>query len=474
MKERKTVSEMIRRIFMMSDDLSCSRRTLPRPSDRLVMGRPLAAGTKSMDAPAYRFVKNLGRGKMVRRACRILTCLLILSPSAGCRQEREPPASEPRATTSPSPRAGGLVDRGVKLVLEATYPEGFSFLNGVRELADGTLVAADPLAQVLLHIDLDAGTADTLGRVGPGPQEYEQPDQVFPLPGDSSLLVDLGKMQLTEIAPDGRLGSGISMALPTEDGTPIVLHPRFVDRQGRLYYQAGRSRDRSPPDSGAVVRFQRSTQALDTVATVWLPEYQGRRTRGHGILPRLLEARDDWAVGPDGRVAVIRASDFSVEWRYSDGTVAEGPPFAFETETVGRSDKEAILEDLRSSGIQMMSVASRTGGTMRMSMSRGIPNSGDAPGVDDFEWAETFPPFRPERTLVSPDGSAWVERWLPPESNSRWEVFDDEGVWTGSVTLPPRCQIIGFGQGAAGELRVYVARSDELELKWLERYRVVG
>ena len=110
---------------------------------------------------------------------------------------------------------------------------------------------------------------------------------------------------------------------------------------------------------------------------------------------------------------------------------------------------------------------------MRMSMSRGIPNSGDAPGIDDFEWAETFPPFRPDRTLVSPDGNVWVERWLPTDSDSRWEIFDGEGAWMGTVTLPCRCQIIGFGQGPAGAGRVYVARADELELKWLERYRVV-
>jgi len=170
---------------------------------------------------------------------------------------------------------------------------------------------------------------------------------------------------------------------------------------------------------------------------------------------------------------VIRAEGFSVEWTFSDGTRVVGPPHNFETPAVSREDKETLLTEMRTSGISVMSRSSRTGGIQSMSMSRGLPNSGDAPGVDDFEWAETFPAFRNDRTLISPQGEAWVERWVPVGSDTRLEVFGEEGTWKGSVVLPPRRQLIGFGQGPSGGEVAYLVRTDEYDLKWLERYRVI-
>ena len=102
---------------------------------------------------------------------------------AGCGPGEEDGAGKPANPEGGQPPAAESDRRAATLELEATYPEGFSFLNGVRELPDGRVLAADPLAQILLRIDLDASTADTLGRLGPGPQEYEQPDQVFPPAG---------------------------------------------------------------------------------------------------------------------------------------------------------------------------------------------------------------------------------------------------------------------------------------------------
>ena len=81
------------------------------------------------------------------------------------------------------PSTGLETGQFARLELEVAYPEAFSFLNGVRELSDGSIMVADPLSQVVLKLDLVAGMADTLGRVGEGPGEYMQPDQVFPLPG---------------------------------------------------------------------------------------------------------------------------------------------------------------------------------------------------------------------------------------------------------------------------------------------------
>jgi hypothetical protein len=187
----------------------------------------------------------------------------------------------------------------------------------------------------------------------------------------------------------------------------------------------------------------------------------------------MLLPTDGWAIGEDGSVVVVRANTHSVEWFLPDGSHVMGPPHSFETQPVQRIDKENLLAEMRNSAISTVATASRTGGVRMMSMSRGSPNAGDGPGVDDFEWAETFPVFRNDRTVVSPSGVAWVERWVPFGSDSRWETFDRGGIWLGSVTLPPGRRVIGFGKRADGSEAVYVVRVDEYELKYLERYRVV-
>jgi len=359
------------------------------------------------------------------------------------------------------------------LELEATYPEGFGFLNGIRELRDGRVLAADPLAEVLLRIHPAWASADTLGQVGPGPGEYLQPDGVLPLPGDSSLLVDLGKMQLTGITPDGAIGSGHSMSVTGEGASPLVFQPRFADETGALYDQASRSRESGPPDSAAILRLDRVAWKLDTVATVWLPEARLTRSRSGGFLPAMLEPMDGWAVGADGRIAVVRASGFSVEWVLPDGRVLKGPAYEFPDYPVRRRDKEAILAENRSSGISMTMATSRDGSVRRMTMRRGLPSAADAPGVDDFQWAESFPPFHADGVLVAPGNEVWVERWLPPEADSRWECFDDHGVWLGSVVLPPGHRLVGFGHGPDDGEVAFLTRTDAFDLKWLERYRIV-
>ena len=97
----------------------------------------------------------------------------------------------------------------------------------------------------------------------------------------------------------------------------------------------------------------------------------------------------------------------------------------------------------------------------------------EMPGTDEFQWAERYAPFRPDRALVSPSGQLWVERWLPPGQPPVMDVFDGEGVKLGTVNLPQDRRIIGFGSTATGDPAIYLVRTDEYDLKWLERYRLL-
>lgn len=374
------------------------------------------------------------------------------------------------------PPAGGLPAGAVaRLELEGSYPEPFSFLNSVRELSDGTLMAADPLSQVLLHLDLLAGTADTLGRVGEGPQEYQQPDQVYPLPGDSTLLVDIGKMQLTRIGPDGALLDGTRMATASEGGRFEVIMPRFLDAQGRIYMTGGGRMGEGPPDSTLIIRYDRATEESDTLGWIWRPEPIVTRSGSSVRMMSIqMEGRDDWAVGPEGQFAIVRVADYSVEWRYPDGRVVAGPANPVEASPISDDDKLAFLDQRSAAGLMMM-VSSSSSGAMDMRMSRGGGGmlGDDEPNLMDFQWAETFPPFRADRSRVTPSGELWVERWLPANRNPQVDVFDGEGKKLGTVDLPEKREVIGFGSTAGGDPAVYLVRTDEFDLKWLERYRLI-
>jgi hypothetical protein len=359
------------------------------------------------------------------------------------------------------------------LELDAAYPGPFSFLATVRELPDGTLLAADPLSQVLLLVDMDTGAADTLGRVGGGPGEYRQPDQVFPLPGDSTLVVDLGKGRFLMVGPDRSIRDGVSMAVPTEEGPPTFLLPRAVDDAGHLYFTASGRIGEVSFDSTAVVRYDRESARMDTVAHLWRPEAQVQRSAGNvRVSGTMMEARDDWALGPDGRVALIRANGYSVDWHLPDGTFVTGPQNPFRSHPVSQAHREIYVEEMRGSGLTVMMTRSSSGESSTQ-MSRGGGLVGGGPSAEELQWAESFPPFRPEWSLVSPAGEVWVRRWLPHDEPQRMDVFDSEGILRGSVEIPGGSRLIGFGRGGGAREVAYLVRTDDLGLQWLERHRVV-
>lgn len=375
----------------------------------------------------------------------------------------------------PSPEAGLEAGHYAVLELEAQHPEPFSFLNRVRERADGTVMAADPLSQVVLRLDMVTGTADTLGRVGEGPEEYLQPDQVFPLPADSTLLVDIGKVQLNVIDPQGSFHSGMKLATADEEGRMNMIMPRSVDDQGRVYYAAsGGLGAENPPDSTRIARYDRRTGETEDMGWAWRPEPIVTRSGGNvRIMSVQMAGRDDWAVGSDGELAIVRAEGYSVEWHYPDGRVVTGPPNPVESRNISEADKVHYLEN-RSSGGLMVSVTQSSSGGMEMGMSRGGSGMRAEWNLADFQWAREFPPFRPDRSRVSPRGHLWVERWLPPGEHPRMDVFDGEGRKSGIVELPAGRELIGFGTTGEGGAGVYLLRTDEFDLKWLERYRIIS
>lgn len=353
----------------------------------------------------------------------------------------------------------------------AAFPEDFGSIQTVRELPGGRVLVADPLAKELYLVDMTAGTRRAVGRQGQGPQEYMQPDAVWPLAADSTLLVDLGNGRVVTLAPDLSFGVTLPIALsqPGPGRTLVLALPQGVDRNGRIYTRAmGGGMGGALPDSAAILRINRATRAADTVAFTKLPDRTQVRSGSANnqsvqISNVPLSPEDAWGVAEDGWVAIARAGDYHVEWVRPDGSVVRGPRIPFEAVGVSTREKEDWVAALgRSGGGIGISVESRNG-EMTTTFARG-----GGPGrqeIDGYTWPATKPAFQGGRIPIDPQGRAWVWRHMRSGEPSTYDVFDRTGRRVGTVTLGAGKRVIGFGAGA-----VYVVSFDEFDLNYLERY----
>jgi hypothetical protein len=340
----------------------------------------------------------------------------------------------------------------------ATFPEPVSSPVGFRALDDGRVLVADQLEGTLSVLDFRTSAMTPVGRQGDGPGEYGMPGPLFAV-GDTTFMLDMGNRRLLVITPDGRiLSNTVLLGHPT--GIPIF--PRGVDAQGRIYFDlAGIAmpglEESARTGRAPLIRWDRNTGRFDTLATVQFPPMppagpgEVRISMGGGAY----QPRDDWAVLPDGRVGLARATAYHVEWLGGAAPVV-GPAVKYEPVKVGDDEKNAWADQMASRGM----IVEVEDGRRR---TRRPPR----PDVSRMTWPEVMPAFTGTRAvLASPTGELWVRRARPATaSGSAYDVFDGRGRLVRQVTLDGDRVVLGFGPGT-----IFVARSDEDDLQWIERY----
>lgn len=350
---------------------------------------------------------------------------------------------------------------------EAAWAGAFAVVSTVRELPGGRVVVADPLGQVVVSLDMGAGVADTIGRTGAGPAEYRQPDAVWPLPGDRTLLVDLGNGRLTELSPGLEFGDTRPYAtVDPAAGAMIRMHPQGVDGMGRIYFRGTPGFDEDP-DSVKILRMDLGTGEIDSVG-VFKREDRTREESGDATSQNVsitqvpLSPADAWGVAADGRVVVVRAGDYHVDWIEADGSVTSGPPVPYAPVRIGQAEKQE-WSDHRSEaggglGIQVM----QNNGNVRITARRG---GGGDDNLDDYLWPEVKPAFYNRPVPVDGLGRAWVRRHRDAGEAPRYDVFDGGGQLVMSVELPMARRVVSFGDGT-----LYAVRMDDVGLQYLERF----
>lgn len=370
---------------------------------------------------------------------------------------------------------------------EVEFAEPFSTVAAIRELRDGRVLIADTKDKVVQLVDLKAQKGTKVGREGSGPGEYGLPMQMVGLPGDTSIVFDPINSRYLTVLPDGKPGATFRL----EDGAPppppapasggpviraggiqTLMAPRAVDAAGRLYFEGSPiSFGPNGPvaaDSAPVMRYDRKTHRYDTLTFVQLPKNSASiQTSNSGgnqnVNVRIgsrapFAARDMWAVLPNGTVAVVRVKDYHVDLIAPSRQVVRGAPVPYTPVRVGEAEKQEYRESQRANAPIAIS---RTNDNGRITTGTTAPK---------FEEPAEWPAVKPAFTgaLASPTGEIWVARSRTGKDEiPKYDVFSPAGKLTGTVALPKRTRIVGFGNGGA----IYTIRSDEDELQYLQRFR---
>jgi hypothetical protein len=356
----------------------------------------------------------------------------------------------------------------------ATYAEPFTLISSVRELPGGKVLVVDARDKIVQLVDLTSGNATKVGREGSGPGEYQFPRSLLAMPNNETFLVDPMQNRFLRIDATGKVLETISYPAGFGPGLQAV----GTDAQGRIYWEGSSfgigggggqltfnqssSGEVEQNDSVPVIRWDRRTNKMDTLARVKGPQMKvnlggssGQRTVM--IRQQPYSPRDGWGVAPDGRVAMVRSGEYRVDVARPAGGVARGPAVGMRPLPVTARDKEEFLKTQRNAPRMVRTVGGNGA----------APPAPPEPTAEDYEWPVNKPFFDAATVRMSPAGELWALRSRPAgDEIPVYDVFGANGQLVRRVTFPAKTRLVALGEGT-----IYVARTGEDDLQYLERYR---
>lgn len=368
----------------------------------------------------------------------------------------------------------------------ATFDEPFSQVSGLRELSNGKVLVADARDKVVALVDFAAGAMTKIGREGSGPGEFGLPIRLVTGKGDETYLFDLGNSRYLVIGADGKPGATFmpELAAPAAGGPgPRMMSinvPRTADARGRIYFESARfaqgaDGQPAPADSVAILRYDRDSKKLDTLLWINAAKGNAQVSGGQGNMRVMigqanpLAAEDVWNVFPDGRVAVVRAKDYRIDWMLPNGERRSTPAIKYTPIRVTEAEKKHE-EELRNRARVNQTTMMMRNDNGRISTQAGVGAGANAPPLPPLtDWPEVKPPFRRGDAAVyaAPNGDLWVRR-TTASTDPRGALFDvigADGKLLFQVRFPERVNLVGFGKDA-----IYTTLADEDDLLTLRRH----
>jgi len=403
----------------------------------------------------------------------------------------------------------------------------------VNDIIGRRVVMFDPsLSSFTVIADTTSATANAYG---------VRPGGLIAYRGDSTLFIDPASLSMLLIDPTGKIARVMSAPRANDVGFLVggpFGNPGF-DAQGRLIYRApprfvfngprptsGSALPQipTPPDSAALVRFDLATRKLDTVTWFKTPKINLNINRSPSGDIRVvsnvnpLPQGDDWAILPDGTIALVRGKDFHVDL-VEHQRITSAPKIPFDWERLTDEGKVAFIDSARVAiekqrasgqfnfggfGPGVRGVGEGAGGPPREGAPReGAPREGGSPGgagpagggtmtvttngnttvtavgpggggqlppltmVSPSELPDYKPAFTPGSTRADADGNLWIRTSKNVDARPVYDVVNRKGELIDRVQLPQNRVLVGFGANGV----VYLAVRDGTTAH-LERARI--
>jgi hypothetical protein len=241
-----------------------------------------------------------------------------------------------------------------------------------------------------------------------------------------------------------------------------------------------------------------ASRVRDTLAYLTVPRQsqsmtrdKAGRTTGLVTLVNPMTLVDEWALLPDGRVAIVRGADFHIEWLELDGRWVSTAKIPYHWERLDDDAKQRVLDSTRVAaektretlikaieanpadantlatnaglpGVMMISTMPE-GGMGRPIQQTVVPSTNM---VDAKYLADYRPAFRMGAVRADAEGNLWVRTTEPTDRGAIYYVINGKGQLIDRVKLPFGRVIAGFAAGV-----VYMGVEDDAGVR-LERARM--
>jgi hypothetical protein len=389
-------------------------------------------------------------------------------------------------------------------------------VTSVRPLPNGGAIVNDLTRRQLIVLDSTFNKAAVIADTTPATANSYSSRMagLIQYRGDSSLFIDPQSLSMLVIDGKGEVIRVMAVPRP-QDATFMIGGPvgtPGVDPQGRIVYRGflmpnmrGMNRQGPPQpgqpfaapqmaDTAPVYRVNLQTRALDTATFFKIPATKVNMTQDDKGAMRIsmqtnpMPVIDDWALMPDGRIAVVRGKDYHVDWLALDGTWTSSPKIPYSWERMDDDAKEKFIDSVKveaekqreqmnramQNGVananQMLGGAA-SGQPMRIEMridgggggGGGRPQQGvqqiTAPTVNfgkPSELPDYRPVFRTGAVRADQEGNLWVRTTAPSDAGPIYDVINGKGELVDRVKLPFGRVISGFGPGV-----VYMGVQDD-------------
>lgn len=325
--------------------------------------------------------------------------------------------------------------------IEGPEPSTFSNIYALA-VDDGHIYVGDAQALEIRVFDRAGAFLHRFGRSGEGPGEFRGLDGLAIAPDGSVLARDPRLRRITRFTPEGDVIASFLIRRPFiqySNGAGF----RVTD-DGRIPDYLLLATSVNSPDSLALTFWDVDGTEGATVLLGSVQRQSVMVTVG-GVpsvsFPLPFSARGAWAVHPDGRIAWGLGDAYAFEIRSPDGRPVRRVARAVEPRRVAPDEAAAVAERLDERAREAVE-----GGR-----------------IESYDVPDTRPAF----THMAADASGhwWVgyaDGWPGDLDPTTWDVFDGEGRFLGSVTLPEPIRVMTIGDDwIAG-----VAR-DELDVSYV-------